>query len=257
VTVRRQWLALWIVVGLYVAGYLLWPPRALSVSDEGVYLTQALLFSQGQTWLPVFNPLTGIHQLMLPSSYPVGTSLLQTPWVAALGWRYGALASALSLCGSVVLLARWLERARLPPLIALLLVSYPASLVLGRIGMSDAPSLLVCTAGLALFFRDSRAAWLGSGFLAGASLLFRETNPLVFAPLFFGCLLRREPRTRYLVVGGILGSALRPISNAWLWYDAFLVHARYPFAPDLVLENAALYAPDGGRLRMWKVESCP
>jgi hypothetical protein len=241
VTVRRQWLALWVVVSLYVAGYLVWPPRALGVSDEGLYLTQAMLFSHGEKWLAVFHPTTGIRELMLPSNYPVGTSLLQTPWVAALGWRFGALASALSLCGSVLLLARWLEDARLPPLFALLLVSYPAGLVLGRVGMSDTPSLLVCTAGLALYFRASRAAWLGSGLLAGASLLFRDTNPLVFAPLFFGCLLRRDPRTRYLIVGGILGAALRPIANFWLSHDPFLTHSPYAFAPEMVFRNAALY----------------
>ena len=268
-TVRRQWLALWVVVGSYVAGYLLWPPRALSVSDEGVYLTQALVFSHGRKWLEVFDPLSGNHRFMLPSNYPVGTSLLQAPWVAALGWRYGALASALALCGSVVLLARWLERTRLPPLFALLLVSYPAGLVQGRIGMSDTPSLLVCTAGLTLFFGASRAAWLGSGFLAGASLLFRDTNPLVFAPLFLGCLLRRDPRTRYLVVGGILGSALRPISTVWLFDDPFLVHSGYGFAPDLIPKNAALYLASllilvpGGLLavathrgpRRWEIQS--
>ena len=240
-TARRQWWMLWAVVGVYIAGYLLWPPRAFSVSDEGVYIGQALLFSQGQKLLTLLDPRTGGLQLVLESSYPVGTSLLQTPFVAALGWQYGALASALALGGSVLLLARWLAGARLPPLFALLLVSYPAGLVLGRIGMSDAPSLLVCTAGLVLFFGASRLAWLGSGFLAGASLLFRDTNPLVFAPLFLGCLLRRNPRTRYLAVGGILGSALRPLSSIWLADDPFLIHSEFVFSPELIVKNAVLY----------------
>jgi hypothetical protein len=240
-TVRSQWLTIWVVVGSYIAGYLLWPPHALSVSDEGSYLSQALLFSQGEKWIYSVDPLTGGLQPLLPSTYPVGTSLLQTPWVAVLGWQYGALVSALSLCGSVLLLARWLEQAQLPPLFALLLVSYPAGLVLGRIGMSDAPSLFVCTAGLVLFFRASRAAWLGSGFLAGVSLLFRDTNPLVFAPLFLGCLLRRDPRAGYLAAGGILGSVLRPASNAWLSHNPFLVHSEYTWVPELFPRNAALY----------------
>jgi hypothetical protein len=241
VTVRRQWSTIWIVVGCYLAGYLLWPPHAFSVSDEGVYLGQALVFSQGKRWLDFVDPLTGGLKNLVISTYPVGTSLLQTPWVATLGWEYGALVSAFSLCGSVLLLARWLERAQLPPLFSLLLVSYPAGLVLGRIGMSDVPSLLVCTAGLVLFFLTSRPAWLGCGFLAGASLLFRDTNPLVFAPLFLGCLLRRDPRAGYLAVGGVLGSALRPISNVWLIGDPFLVHSDFEYSPELFPRNLALY----------------
>jgi 4-amino-4-deoxy-L-arabinose transferase-like glycosyltransferase len=47
--------------------------------------------------------------------------------------------------------------------------------------------------------------WLAAGFVAAAAATLRETNVLLFIPLFIGALIREPRRVWPLVIGGVLG----------------------------------------------------
>jgi hypothetical protein len=110
--------------------------------------------------------------------------------------------------------------------------------------MSDLPSAAVVSLGLWLFWRGlDRGApwWLAAGFAAGASTVFRATNPLVFAPLFAGTVLRRDWRAGYLVVGGLLGIGVRLLAVDHYFGEPFFERARYFYSPETIMERVPLY----------------
>ena len=209
---------------LYAAGFLAFSPRVVSVRDEVAYIRQAAAFAAGEATVVEKEALSGQTRRVPASTYPPGTSALQAPFVSLGGWRWAALASLLCLAVTVLLLAGWLRREGRSPLFALLVLGYPPALALSRLAMSDLPSAAVVTLGLSLFWRGQDgpgAWWLASGFTAGLSLLFRETNALLFAPLFTGALLRRERKALALMAGVAAAVPLRLLSSALLFASPF------------------------------------
>ncbi len=239
-----DWLVL-VPLVLYVAGFLLFPPRAITVSDENSYVSQAIVFASGHRLATTREPLTGAERQEPAAWYPVGTSALQAPLVYFGGWRAAAWLSVIALVVTILLLARWLEEAGRPAAFSLLLLAYAPTLVLGRTAMSDLPSAAVVTLGLWLFWRGQEAGWLTwllAGLVAGASLLFRDTNALLFAPLFAGATLRRDRAWPALLVGGLAGVAVRLASSAWMFGNALYVRVTYGFSLPAFSQNVALYA---------------
>ncbi len=199
-----------LVLATYVAGFVLFRPKVITVTDEGMYIAQAVTFSRGHMTQPVRGPF-GV-QNALPSLYPVGTSLLQTPLVRMWGWTAAPWASVLCLVGAVLILAKWLGEAGYNPGFALLFVAYPATLIFGRIAMSELPSALVATLGWWMFWRGLSSRhpgwWLGAGGIAALSILFREPNCLLFLPFFIGAVIRDRLRSVWLVLGGVAGACI-------------------------------------------------
>src|SRR5262245_10348045 len=197
---------------LYVLGFLAFYPNAVTNDDESGYVRQATLVLEGTASTPKVNALTGDTEDYVPSRYPYGTALSLAIPLALAGWRAGYVVPCLSLLAGVLLLGYWLKQERRSPLFALLLLSYPPNLVMGRVAMSDVPSMFLVILGLWLFWRgidENWKWWLASGFVAGGSMLFRESNPIPFAPFFAGAVLRRERNVWALVVGGFAGLGLR------------------------------------------------
>ncbi|HXV36055.1 MAG TPA: hypothetical protein VEC18_02835 [Myxococcota bacterium] len=215
---RRDWALVAAVVLVYAIGYAIYYPKIPINADEAAYLNQAVLLSRGQTVSFKIDAPTGAVLAHRASDYPLGTAALLAPFVGVAGSRGAYVAPLLCLVLGVALTARWLQDAGRSPLFALLVLGFPPTLALGRVAMSDVPSLAVVALGLWLFWRGlggSRLAWLASGFAAGASLCIRESNALPFVGFFAGALLRRDRHSLLLVVGGIAGVALRLASSAW------------------------------------------
>lgn len=239
---RWSLIILLVVIGVYVIGFLATWPRALLVSDEALYVNQAALFAEGTTRWEVPDAITSEPRSILISDYPPGTSLVQAPLVAVGGWRWSTVVSVIALVATALVLRRWLEREGRSPWFALLLFVHPTVLVMGRIAMSDAPSMLLTTAALALFWRGlpppapvassdhvppaRRWAWPAAGFLAGLSLLFREPNLLVVGPFVAGALLRRDRHALRLLFGVAAGASVRLGVAALVFDDPF--HFRAP-----------------------------
>lgn len=239
------WRVVILVCATFAIGCAAFYPDAVTVRDEAFYVRQAEVYASGATLDEKTDPLTMESVAEPPSLYPAGTALLMTPFVAAFGWRGAYLLPALGLLGAVLLTGRWIEREGRSPLFALVLLGFPAALVMGRVAMSDTPSMLIAAAGLYAFWRgldrDRARWWVGAGLIAGASLTVREPLVLVFAVFFLGAVLRREAGVWWLVAGGLAGTALRPLTN-WLFFgDPLYVKPSAGFGFETTLTALPVY----------------
>jgi 4-amino-4-deoxy-L-arabinose transferase-like glycosyltransferase len=244
---RNATIALSLLIAVYLAGYVFFYPSSITIADEGSYIRQAQLMLEGSTAVPIVNPFTGEPGTFEPvNDYPLGTALLLVPFVAAGG--PSAVYWPMLVCTilGVIITGRWLYEQGRSPLWAALVIAYPATMVMGRVAMSEAPSLLLAATGLWLFWRGldgsrSRSVWLVAGFVAGLSFAFRESNALLFAPLFAGALLRRERGLTKLIVGGVLGLGVRAFS-AWLFFgDPLLTKPSDEFSLDALPDTLPTY----------------
>jgi 4-amino-4-deoxy-L-arabinose transferase-like glycosyltransferase len=243
-TVGNGWILAFVLV--YASGLALYWPRILSISDESSYVRQAVAFAHGTRTVAMAVPFSSSPKAATPSTYPVGTSAFLVPFVFVGGWRAAAAGAFVALVLTLLILRRWLREEGRSPGFILLMLAYPALLVLSRIGMSDMPSAAVVTLGLWLFFKGRGRPWwisYASGLAAGASLLFRETNALPFVAFYSGALVRRERRVFALGVGVATGITARLLTNylaqgEWL----YLRHTPFGYSFRSVLVNAPLYA---------------
>jgi 4-amino-4-deoxy-L-arabinose transferase-like glycosyltransferase len=231
---------------LYAAAMVATWPRVINVSDEADYVYQAVVFARGERDVEQVNPRTGQSELTTPSTYPPATSFLQAPFAYLFGWRGAHIASLVALVAFMLLLRRWLIDEGLSPAFTLFALAYPPTLFMGRLAMSDLPSGAAICFGYWCFFRGIRGRgtwWLASGFTAGVSLLWRDSNPLFFVPLFAGAVIRREAKSLFLVLGGLAGLAIRLVINAVIFGNPFFVRpgAAFRFTLDSVPVNLPVY----------------
>ncbi|MCB0640994.1 MAG: hypothetical protein KDC44_05115 [Phaeodactylibacter sp.] len=240
----NRWLPLLIVL-IHVAGVLCFPPQTLQISDEVEYFEQGLAFSKGQRLLSTYDPVTAQETVYRPSSYPPGTSLLLAVFIFLLGNSGAFAVPILSLLGSYLLLDRLLRQLNVDPAFALLVFIYPPSVLLARHLMSDLPSLLLVSAGVFLFFQKDRPLQLFAlALLAGLSILFRETNLLLFLPLLLVKGVEQRWTGRGLLTLALaLGISLRLWLSALLFDDPlFVKDPGIGFHPVYLLRNLPLYA---------------
>jgi 4-amino-4-deoxy-L-arabinose transferase-like glycosyltransferase len=239
---NRRLIALFLL--LYAASFALFYPRIPTNHDEANYIRQTQLLLEGRSSVEQADAFTGEMTEVVGATYPLGTALFTAPWVALFGWRGAFLTGLIALLGAVLITARWIREQGQPAAFALILLGFPPALVIGRLVMSDVLSAAWVALGLLCFWRGRTRAsgwWLASGFIAGSSLLLRASNPVIFAPFFFGTVVRREWRNAWLVVGGLLGVAMRPLSMQLYFGNALYERSAYHFAPDTLDERLPLY----------------
>jgi hypothetical protein len=239
----RDWRsrALLALMALYGAGLLVFPPAVVLNSDEALYVRQAIAYAAGQRLVQVHDPTTREAHWELPSSYPPGTSLLQTPFVRVGGWRAACGASFLALAVMVLLTATWLQRLGLRPTFAAIVPLFLPISALARTGMSDLPSAAVVLASMFLMaLAPARTPLAAGGFLAGLSLVFRDGNPIFTAPTVVKSLLRRE-RIVILLASVLAGIGVRLALAAILQGDALTLRAPYAFTLSGAGSRALLY----------------
>lgn len=233
-----------IALAIYTLSFAAFYPEMATVIDEAAYVSQARLLVEPGNEIVQIDPFTGVESHTGLDSYPLGTALITAPFVGAFGWRAAFAVTCACLLLLVALTARWIADEGSPPGFALLLLGFPAVLVMGRVVMSDVPSAALVSLGLLWFWRGldrGPSWWLGSGFVAGASWVFRTTNPLLFVPLFLGAVLRRERKAWALVVGGLAGLSVRLVTHAAYFGSAFQERSSYRFDPATIDERLPLY----------------
>ncbi len=242
---RRATITLTTLLVLHVFAFLVFYPAGVTVADEGTYVRQAQLILSGSTSIERVDPFTGEDVAFQPiTRYPLGTALVLLPFVALGGREAACLASLLCTVLAVGVTGRWLYESGRSPLFAALVLAYPPTLVLSRLAMSEAASLLVVA--LALWFhgrgQTRGARWLfAAGLAGGLSFAFREANVLLLAPFFLGSLLRRDTGWPALVVGGALGLCVRALS-AWFFFgDPFFTKAPDAFSLEAIASTAPVY----------------
>jgi hypothetical protein len=231
---------------IYLIGVVCFFPDVITNDDEVRYLELAYAFASGSPCLDNIDPLSGEVSCGPASSFLPGTAALMAPPVALFGWRGAYLVPGLAMAAATLCTALWLREAGRSPLFALMVLGYLPTLVLGRMATSDVPSTALAALGLWLFWArgpDGRARWAASGLVAGLSLCLRETNVLVFAPLYLGALIRRESRLWALIAGGLAGSLLLPLGNWIVFGDPLYIYLRREtFAVSNIPDNLPLYA---------------
>jgi 4-amino-4-deoxy-L-arabinose transferase-like glycosyltransferase len=234
----RALLALLVVYG---AGLLAFPPTVVLNSDEALYVRQAVAYAAGERLVQVRDPATREAYWELPSNYPPGTSLLQTPFVWVGGWKAASGTSFVALAVVIFLTATWLRRLGLRPTFAALVPLFIPISVLARTGMSDLPSAAVVLASMFLLaMAPARTPMAAGGFLAGLSVLFRDSNPIFIAPTVVKSLIRRE-RVALLLVSILAGVGVRLVLAAMLQGDALTLRAPYTFTFSEAAARALLY----------------
>jgi len=239
--------ARWVYVALlaFGLGFVLFPPRAFLVVDEERYVSQAMAFSAGRLTVPgaeILFPPTPTHVI---SNFPPGTSLLQAPLVWVGGWRAAALLSALALVCVTLIVMRWLRESGVSPAFALVIPGFFGASFFGRIAMSDVPSTaLVAGAVYMIWLADGRRPWISmaAGFLAGATLLFREPPIVLLAPVLAGALLRRRCVPWALIAGLAAGLGLRLALSRLLFGSALYVRpSGYGFSVGALAHSIPVY----------------
>ncbi len=243
---RFTWGAVLAILAIYTVSFFAFYPQLATNDDEARYIRQARLMLEGTTTATWEDPLTGEILKKQPSKYPVGTAALIAPFLWAFGEPGAWLPPFLSLLVAVVCTARWLADDGRSPLYSLLVLGFPAVIVLGRVSISDAPSMAIVALGLWLFWRGLDRGpgwWLAAGFAAGGSIFFRETNAIAFVALFAGTVLRRDRGWWALVVGGLAGISLRVVSNFLAYGDWLYARGAGPlgFGLHAIPDNALLH----------------
>lgn len=204
-----------IIIASYALGFLIFWPVAPVIADEAFYVRAAESFAHGRATLEVIDPLTEKVERVRPSYFAPGTSLLEAPFVRLSGFGGAPFVSLLCFAATGFVLLRWLVRQGHPAAFSLPFLGFLPALVLARTAMSELPSALVVCATHSLIFAGPgegsvrpRVRDGGAGFLAGLSLLFRETNAILVVPFIVGAMVRREGRTRGLLLGFAIGCGL-------------------------------------------------
>lgn len=233
-----------IVLAVYVASFALFYPTVATNHDEANYIRQAKLVLTGSAEITQIDPFSGEPTPVVLATYALGPALMMAPLYAVFGERGVFVIPCLALVLAVWFTGLWIASEGRSPLFALVMLGFPALLVLGRVAMSDVPSTGWVAVGLWLFWRGIEGRpgwWLASGFMAGASWSLRATNPLLFLPLFAGTVLRREKKAAALVVGGLAGLGVRLLSQLIFFGNALHERSGYRFAPDTLDERLPLY----------------
>ena len=235
-------------VVIYAAGFSFWYPTAFSVTDEAHYVAGALSLARFP-WARSLDTFTAASMAgESPVMYPVGTALLQAPFVAVLGWRAAALASVLSLAVVTACLYRWLLEAGKSPAAVWLWLGFPPVFVLGRLAMSDLPGAAVVAVGLYAFWRGTAGGatwrpWLAAGLATGGSLLVREPLVLILGPFAAGAMIRRDRHWPVLVVGVVAGGLARLVAGQAIYGNPFAFNAvGFGFSLEAVRTTAPFFA---------------
>ena len=237
--------SVYVALAAYAIGFALWVPRVITVVDEDRYVSQAVAFAQGGRTIPDAGIILPAVSTPTISNYPPGTSLLQAPFVWALGWRGAIVVSVLSLFAFTLVTARWLRDYGREPAFALLIPGFFAALLFGRIGMSDVPSGALVALACWLLWRAEGRGWgasFAAGLAAGATLLFREPLVVLLSPLLLGALVRRNAVAPALIAGGLVAIGVRLALAAALFGDPFFVRdAGIGFSPASLAHTVPMY----------------
>lgn len=242
-------LKLWIPILAFFISFAATYPGSIVLKDEANYIRQASAFAKGEIQVEYVNPITQERTDVRPSDYPPGTSLIIAPFIYIGGWNTAYWMPALALIFAVLFTAFLLKQANLHPAFSLILFIFPPALVMARVASSDVISGTFVALGWLFFWggisknsKQTSLFLLLSGFVAGISLLIRETNALLFAPLFLGALIRKDRGWSWLIVGGMLGLSIRLYLSYLVFGDPLFTKQNSGFSVSAVPYNLLLYA---------------
>ncbi|MGH7805838.1 MAG: hypothetical protein ACREQJ_15940, partial [Candidatus Binatia bacterium] len=242
---RLDWALLALPLAAYLVGFAVYYPKTIANTDEAAYVRQAQAFAQGRIRVEMLDPSSCRPVSKMAGDYPVATSLLQSVLVRAGGWRAAVSLSVIALFVTVLATALLLRRERLSPLFALLILTFPPALVLGRTAVSDVPCAALIATSTAMFLAGSgekKRPWFLAGVLGGLSPTFREAAPVYCFAYFAGPFLRRETGAWTIAAGVACGLAVSLAASSLVFGGpVYFRDDGYGFSPSFFLANAPYY----------------
>lgn len=211
---------IWGVALFYLLVFFIFYPEAMLIADEKAYFEQSYALARGK----IYTEWEMLDLGYIPKHYPLGTALYGAFFIFCFGSKAIFLSGFLALLIAFFALASLLRRRRYHPCWSILLFLFPPAILLSRQIMSELPSLAILSIFLLLVFSynlKNPIYALLTGLLGGLSLAFRESNVLIIAPFLLGLVLRRKSRPTFLMIGGLLGFALRLISAKTVYGNWF------------------------------------
>lgn len=241
-------LKLWVPVLAFFISFAATYPGSIVLKDEANYIRQAGAFANGEIQVEYVNPVTKESTEIRPSEYPPGTSLITAPFISIGGWHAAHWMPAIALVFAVLFTAFLLKIAGHHPAYSLLLFIFPPALVMVRVVSSDVVSATFVALGWLLFWKGiSKTSSYGtrllflSGFVAGISMLIRETNALLFMPLFLGAFIRKDRGLSWLILGGFLGLLIRLYVSYLIFGDPLYTKDHSGFSFSVIPNHFILY----------------
>jgi hypothetical protein len=141
--------------------------------------------------------------------------------------------------------AKWISENGRSPIFSLLVLGFPATLVLGRVPLSDIPAGVLVALTCWFFWRGAKGSKAFS-FLAGLLWVLisvvREPGTFLLIPLFLGSFFRKDRNLRYTVFGAAIGLILKFSLDKIVWNVFFHNTTRGEFGIEFFLTNTAFYS---------------
>jgi hypothetical protein len=221
-------------------------PAYFLIIDEIYYYQQGVAYFSGEGHLlinTIFkNGETQVYH-SFPGQYPLGIPLLVALFSKIVGSKSIFLIGGISLSGSIFLLGKTLAKANISPKWSSLILCFLPAVVLSRSIMSGMPSMLLTSIFLYLLLKEKnlKIEIILAGFIVGISILFRETN-IIFLGILSLPFFIKNKYSLLFILGGLLGSIIRPILTFTLYQEIFHYKASSGFSLENLGTNVLLYA---------------
>ncbi len=231
-----------ILVGAFTLIFLLTFPTFFFSVDELSYFSKALALSNGQVEHSQITVSGNIFS-WAPANYPIGTALLLSFFAffsKHLVFLSGLVYTLLSLFLSFLILKKERSISYIPFLIFFLFLP---TIYFSRGLMSEMPSLLLVSIFTYILFKEQKkhSKYLLLGFLAGLSIILRETNIILCGGLVALTLLNYPKYILSFGAGLLIGILPRLISSTYFYSTVTYVKKYAPFGIEYFISNLPLY----------------
>lgn len=191
-----------------------------------------------------------LHQEILPqytiniieAQYAIGTPLLLTPFIAALGNQGVFLFSILCFLASYFFVLGTIKILGYDDKGVLLFFVFIPLLFIVRTIMSELPSLLIVSLAIYVLAQNKKRLYWLVFVLGGVSIVFRETNAIIFGPILLYIFFRSDIQKKILYAFTFAMSlTVRLFTNYVFYGDAFHLKKGYPFSLSYIDNNLLLY----------------
>lgn len=235
--------SMFLLLGFFSVCFLVFYPQMILLLDEYSYFNRGLAFTQGEMALGITD-LTGTESIDLSGTrYLMGTPLLIAIFIALIGNSSVFLLGWLCFSLSAFLMIRVLQKLDYSPLGVLVLFLFPPLMMLTRTLMSGMPSLLFSAIFFFVLVCSSKSViqYFLLALIAGLSMLFRETNILIFGFFLLFLFLQEKKWIISLILGFALGIGCRLLLAHYVYGSAVHLSHAEPFSFFNILHNLTLY----------------
>ncbi len=229
-------------IAAFTIAYLYFYPNMILIVDEQSYFNRAMQFINPD-FFTIKDYITHEISEIATTNYLLGTAFWLSILIRIGGVSAMYISGLLSVTISVYLSYLSLKKLGYHPLAALFFFITPSILFFSRTIMSGLPSLMVSAIFFYLYFAKPRS--IKNSFLlafTGAlSLVFRETNGIVFFPFLLFVLYYNHKHFLPLLLGGLTGLLPRFVITYLVYGSAMILSPGESFQFANIISNFTAY----------------